>query len=452
MRIAIFSNAQNNVQTVQKAFERALDGAHRSVVENALSNTEISFVYKMDSEEKGFFRKRTEIAVIFEDCDMKAWIAEKIREKNDRCVVVFVSLGVKAGDYVASKIDDYVELFCMDEKVLELKAKMWLELAALRQNDMSVQRDSKGGLGSSTWARRTRFELTDESSLGLLWEFFLNDKRFDVLPYANNWIQACYSVSLRLLELGYKPSVIFSENDDSYFLTITSLPVSDKAFYGELVTYAQLEKLRFIGHTHAKSKGIFSLHILKHLSFDESKTEEANRAAPKLTTQTSKRSSYEPLKNPSMSLDSAKEYVRECGIDEEDLAELKMIDDEFRDEMDSSFDKTEWLRIYGKYFVGFSEAISKLLEFEDLQKIVADIGETMLSVEGGESVDRALFFADLVRQDLSLWFSHVFVLQDAQNIHYLDASLASSCYKIKEYLSPQTADATEDDGDDLELF
>ena len=68
-----------------------------------------------------------------------------------------------------------------------------------------------------------------------------------------------------------------------------------------------------------------------------------------------------------------------------------------------------------------------------------------------KNIEKSVFFADMIRQDLSLWFSHVFILQDAQNVHYLDASLASSCHKIKEYLLPEHSSKVDED-DDLELF
>ncbi|MEY4505145.1 MAG: hypothetical protein RL154_1442, partial [Pseudomonadota bacterium] len=58
----------------------------------------------------------------------------------------------------------------------------------------------------------------------------------------------------------------------------------------------------------------------------------------------------------------------------------------------------------------------------------------MLNINEVENISKAIFFSDLIRQDLSLWHNHIFLIQDAQNIHYLDASLASCCHKIRGYL------------------
>jgi hypothetical protein len=52
-------------------------------------------------------------------------------------------------------------------------------------------------------------------------------------------------------------------------LTVSSLPIGKKSFYDELVAHAQLDKLRFISHMHKKAKGVFSLLLLKNLSFDD---------------------------------------------------------------------------------------------------------------------------------------------------------------------------------------
>lgn len=62
------------------------------------------------------------------------------------------------------------------------------------------------------------------------------------------------------------------------------------------------------------------------------------------------------------------------------------------------------------FFIDFSEAIKKLLEFEDLRNIMSDIGKIMLEVKEVEKIERSVFFVDLIRQDLTLWFNHVFIL------------------------------------------
>ena len=94
-----------------------------------------------------------------------------------------------------------------------LKFALWFALAELREHDVGFTSDHKNAINVRVWNRKTIFQLEDESSLGLIWEFFINDKRFDLIPYANNWIQACYSICLRILESGYTSTVVFDEND-----------------------------------------------------------------------------------------------------------------------------------------------------------------------------------------------------------------------------------------------
>ncbi len=449
MQIAVFSGDKESVDTAIKNLELTLYENQKLTDWLFAKNESVEFSsYSENFDQEGLLKQKIDVAIIFEDVGLKFALTKKIKLKFSSCVNIYIS---SQNSSLQNVINDYIDDFMLSSELLAgvsgSKLKIWLELSFLRQHDMSVTEDGKNIFNVKVWPRRTRFDMYNESSLGLMWEFFINDKRFDGLSYASNWIQACYSVCLKLLDLGYKPFVVFEENDAAYSLTISSLPIGKKAFYDGLIQYAQLEKLRFISHSHKSSKGIFSLHLLKGLSFED---EDANT---KTTTphegQTA--TAYIPLKNPSMSIDSAREYIKECGIDEEDLSELRLLNKDVEDALEETEEPMTSLRIYGRFFVDFSDAIKKLLEFEDLREIMSDIGNIMLEVKEVEKIERSVFFADLIRQDLSLWFNHVFILQDAQNVHYLDASLASSCHKIKEYLAPESASGGDDECE-LELF
>lgn len=446
MQIVVFSSDKAYVDITVKKLEIALLENQKLTDWLASKNESIEFyTYSNDFDKDNLLKQKIDIAIIFEDVGLKFALTKKIKLKHNSCVSVYVSSqNSNLQNVINDNIDDFMLTGDLLKGVSGSKIKLWLELSFLRQHDMSVSEDGKNIFNVRVWPRRTRFDMYDESSLGLMWEFFINDKRFDKLSYAGNWIQACYSVCLKLLDLGYKPCVIFEENDTTYSLSISSLPINKKAFYDGLIHYAQLEKLRFISHGYKKSKGIFTLRLLKDLNFEEEKA----KVLPQKKHHTTK---YTPIKNPSMSIDSAKEYIKECGIDDEDLSELRLINKDTEDTLEKTEDLMESLKIYGKFFIDFSFAIKKLLEFDDLREIVSDIGNIILEIQEVEKLEKTVFFADLIRQDLLLWFNHVFILQDAQNVHYLDASLASSCHKIKKYLTPE-AICDMDDDCKLELF
>jgi len=448
MQIAVFSGDKKSVDIAVKNLELTLYKNQKLIDWLSNKNESVEFsVYYENFDQENLLKQKIDVAIIFEDVGLKFALTKKIKLKYGSCVNIYIS---SQNSSLQNMINDHIDDFMLSSELLagasESKLKIWLELSFLRQHDMSVSEDGKNIFNVKTCPRRTRFDIHNEGSLNLLWEFFLNDKRFDRLSYASDWIQACYSICLKLLDLGYKPFVVFGENNAVYSLTISPLPIGKKAFYRELVEYAQLEKLRFISHSCRNSKGIFSLRLLKDLSFEE---ESNTKTPPPQEEQTA--AAYIPLKNPSMSVDSAREYIKECGINEEDLSEIRLLNKDVEDDLDETDDLMKSLRIYGRFFIDFSEAIKKLLAFEDLRNIISDIGKIMLEVKEVEKIERSVFFADLIRRDLTLWFNHIFILQDAQNVHYLDASLASSCHKIKECLSPESVGVGNDDCE-LELF
>ena len=458
MRVVTISESIELAENIQKCINLILQEGKSKDSKEYKSESITVNTLSSDIGKDGFLKQKIDIAFVGCSAIQKYKVAERIKARHPASLVIAVSEaengGISLGE--AGVVDDFIGFDTVSSEYFPLKFALWFALAELREHDVGFSSDHKNAINVRVWNRKTIFQLEDESSLGLIWEFFINDKRFDLIPYANNWIQACYSICLRILESGYTSTVVFDENDTTYMLTVSSLPIGKKSFYDELVAHAQLDKLRFISHMHKKAKGVFSLLLLKNLSFDDDmahgkKPDERDAKQQKSTAKNTEGSSYVPLKNPSMSKDPAREYVKECGIEEEDLVEIRALESELRDDLAETEDLFKQLRIYGRYFVDFANAIKMLIEFEDLQQIMEDIGGVMLSIENVKNIDKSVFFADMIRQDLSLWFSHVFILQDAQNVHYLDASLASSCHKIKEYLIPEH-NVKVDDDDDLELF
>lgn len=457
MRVVTISDSIELAENIQKCINSVLHNGKNADEREYKGEIIILDTASSELGRDGFLKHKIDIA--FVDCGSikKYKIPDRIKAKHAGAIIIAVSTD-KTG-YIAVKdvgaIDDYVDIETVQSEFFPIKFGLWFDLGLLREHDVGFTVNHKNAINVRVWNRKTIFQLEDESSLGLIWEFFINDKRFDLLPYANNWIQACYSICLKILESGHSSIVVFDENDTTYMLTVSSLPIGNKSFYEELVAHAQLDKLRFISHMHKKSKGVFSLVLLKNLSFDdegvEKKPTPVKTKEQKSSTKKAEQQTYVPLKNPSMLKDPAKEYVKECGIVEEDLVEIRGLESDLKDDLAENDDLFKQLRIYGKYFVNIAHAIKMLVEFEDLQQIMEDIGGVMLSIEEVKNIEKSVFFADMIRQDLSLWFSHVFILQDAQNVHYLDASLASSCHKIKEYLLPEHSSKVDED-DDLELF
>ncbi|MCK4875328.1 MAG: response regulator, partial [Sulfurimonas sp.] len=61
----------------------------------------------------------------------------------------------------------------------------------------------------------------------------------------------------------------------------------------------------------------------------------------------------------------------------------------------------------------------------------------------------SMLFLHLI-DDISQWRKNIFILKEANDIHYLDSSLLSSCLQIQSIFEKK--EAIQDDEDDFELF
>jgi CheY-like chemotaxis protein len=156
---------------------------------------------------------------------------------------------------------------------------------------------------------------------------------------------------------------------------------------------------------------------------------------------------------------TAREYIE--SIDNDDLLEIK----------DLKMAEVQWssclllLESEGKEedFIRFSEVIlgvyvsviSTLYEFSGLSYAVvslANIINTNASLLASDAEKRAkvVMLLDGFKNDISSWIEHVFEFQDAQDIHYLDASFFSSCMLIESIITEKEVDLGSDG--EIEFF
>ena len=103
----------------------------------------------------------------------------------------------------------------------------------------------------------------------------------------------------------------------------------------------------------------------------------------------------------------------------------------------------------------YSNALSALYEFSGLAYAIVSLS-TLLKANGAllacddEKRAKLLMFLEGFKNDMSSWIQHVFELQDAQDIHYLDGSFFSSCMIIESIITGVDVD-TGDEGE-IEFF
>jgi CheY-like chemotaxis protein len=103
----------------------------------------------------------------------------------------------------------------------------------------------------------------------------------------------------------------------------------------------------------------------------------------------------------------------------------------------------------------YATAISVLYEFSGLSYAMVSLSTLIKSnaavlVHDDDKRSNAVTFLEGFKNDISSWIEHVFELQDAQDIHYLDGSFFSSCMTIESIITEVDVDLG-DEGE-IEFF
>lgn len=161
-------------------------------------------------------------------------------------------------------------------------------------------------------------------------------------------------------------------------------------------------------------------------------------------------------------LDAMHGYERENALDYvnsldetifEEIAEMEELENDISlvvDEIEEHF-SLDKINQYGLLLQKYSKIISSLIEFEDLAYSLAKISNFLETLHHRDFDERKLFIILLsIKEDLKYWRKNIFETKEAKDIHYLDASLLSSCLQIEnEFINKSFQD---DDTNDLELF
>lgn len=158
---------------------------------------------------------------------------------------------------------------------------------------------------------------------------------------------------------------------------------------------------------------------------------------------------------------SAIDYVSEIGGDVlDEIRDLESLDEEWIErlrllEADPS---AENIRLFADGVLGvYVKAINNLFEFTALAYALSSLGTFMKEHSEVLVGDRAklktlVMLTEHLGSDLTSWREHIFALQDAADIHYLDSSFFSSCMQIEQIVGDKQIDSDDDNDNDIEFF
>ncbi|MGE4295263.1 MAG: response regulator [Campylobacterales bacterium] len=151
---------------------------------------------------------------------------------------------------------------------------------------------------------------------------------------------------------------------------------------------------------------------------------------------------------------TAAEYVREIAGDVlEEMDELGEIEKELSEWISDYEERPsdELLARIGDRLGQYGRTVAKLFEFGDLAFALEQLARFLPTLQSDAlNVRRLGLLLESVRLDLTSWRRMIFVTHEAQDIHYLDSSLFSSCLQIE--LDFGSKESAQGDENDLDLF
>jgi CheY-like chemotaxis protein len=156
---------------------------------------------------------------------------------------------------------------------------------------------------------------------------------------------------------------------------------------------------------------------------------------------------------------SAIDYVSEIGGDVlDEIRDLESLDEEWFERLHTlENDPTiENIRQFTDRVLGvYVKAINTLFEFTALAYALSSLGAFMKEhaaaiVTDSSKLKMLVMLTEHLGRDLTSWREHIFSLQDAANIHYMDSSFFSSCIQIEQIVGNKEIETDEDN--DMEFF
>lgn len=151
---------------------------------------------------------------------------------------------------------------------------------------------------------------------------------------------------------------------------------------------------------------------------------------------------------------SAVEFAKEFSVDSDTIADLNDIEQEATDALYLKDKLTqETIDIVASTLKNYMRILNQTVEFQNIAFAIGSLVsllETLVIDElNSDKSDEFKAYLTGIVNDLSQWKEHIFIYQNTNDIHYLDASLFENCKTIENIVN---CVEIEDDEDDLEFF
>lgn len=335
-----------------------------------------------------------------------------------------MSLG--AEDYLTKPVD--AELFQMRVKnylmIIDKRKKKVFDLEAINPFNKNV------------FNRSCNFRINSEEALAEFWDYWLNGTK-NILDLSD-CVRIIYGFGLWLLKRDKRFHIIAEENDEKLYITLFDISLIKKNVIRNLLLK------HYPNAQYILNEGTLSFQLDKMVMQEKESIEISDEKK-------------EILKKTHNNTIHASDYVNNTAINL-----MGKIDglEEINNEIDEAIlifeDNPSTKTLYSviENFEEYNKVLQQLDDFEHLafaintlMTFLSNITQEQFSPEKVKNL--ASMLLNLLH-DLESWRQNVFILQNARDIHYLDASLLSSCIQM-EAVFDDKALADEDEGE-LEFF
>jgi len=150
---------------------------------------------------------------------------------------------------------------------------------------------------------------------------------------------------------------------------------------------------------------------------------------------------------------SALEFSKDNEIESELIDDLSDYENEMSDALyENELLTSNMVELSSNVLEHYSKLLNQTVEFKDLAYCIETVTVVLANldvknIDSKQSKKLKIYLENII-SDLSDWKDKMFIACDTLDIHYLDASMLSSCAQIEMLITP----TVEEDDDELELF
>jgi len=330
-----------------------------------------------------------------------------------------------AEDYLTKPIDG--ELFLQ-------RVKNYISIIKMRNNNLENVK-AINPFTSAVYDRKIAFYIKSEDSIIQLWDFFLQSGLFPCKD-SSDYIRIIYGISKWLIKNNIQFTITMEGNSENIFLMLDKMDNISKTVIHNIITKHLPDAIFLL------KDGILTLKLIK-IQEEEIKSLQLDDETKNILSKTHH-------DNP-----TAQEYVEQTAI-----SIMPKIDS--LEKIENSLDTTiiecenhpskEAIQKICDALNEYNSVIELLTEFEHLVFSIKTLIEFLKSL--GDEQFAHENFKNFITQllnllnDLSSWREMIFIKQEAIDIHYLDASLLSSCLQLETIFENKEVD----EADNLEFF